>query len=280
MLLWFKIKWFLFFWICWDSFCSPGIFFCTFLLLYRMFSACQWSNSAVQVFFILTGLLGFGFCFFLSISETVAFPTAAVDSSDSFFRGWAGWMTALIQWPWIWANPRRWWRTGSLACCSPWGRRESDAPEQPSAPWVWGSCISQVHTPLNCYGSTFVLMQCSSLSLTTSLCLNLADNSIVLSLSVMWFNSFHLFLFRPWWVFAAVCGLLPLQTVGAAPRGGAQASHCSGSSCRRARAPVAARRLQSLGSAAVAHGLGGSAARGILPYQGSNLCPLHCKADS
>ena len=135
MLLWFKIKWFLFFWICWDSFCSPGIFFCIFLLLYRMFSACQWSNSALQVFFILTGLLGFWFCFFLSISETEStFPSAAVDSSDSFFRGWAGWMTALIQWPWIWANPRRWWRTGSLACCSPWGRRESDAPEQPSAP--------------------------------------------------------------------------------------------------------------------------------------------------
>ena len=26
-------------------------------------------------------------------------------------RGWDGWMTSLIQWTWIWANSRRWWRT-------------------------------------------------------------------------------------------------------------------------------------------------------------------------
>ena len=27
-------------------------------------------------------------------------------------RGWDGWMAFLIQWTWIWANSRRWWRTG------------------------------------------------------------------------------------------------------------------------------------------------------------------------
>ena len=26
-------------------------------------------------------------------------------------RGWDGWMTSPTQWTWIWANPRRWWRT-------------------------------------------------------------------------------------------------------------------------------------------------------------------------
>ena len=58
------------------------------------------SNSAVQVFFILTGLLGFWFCFFLSISGTeLTFPAAAVDLSVSFFRGCAGWMAAVMQWP-------------------------------------------------------------------------------------------------------------------------------------------------------------------------------------
>ena len=26
-------------------------------------------------------------------------------------RGWNGWMAPLIQWTWVWANSRRWWRT-------------------------------------------------------------------------------------------------------------------------------------------------------------------------
>ena len=27
-------------------------------------------------------------------------------------RGWDGWMTSSTQWTWVWANSRRWWRTG------------------------------------------------------------------------------------------------------------------------------------------------------------------------
>ena len=27
-------------------------------------------------------------------------------------RGWDGWMVSLTQWTWVWANSRRWWRTG------------------------------------------------------------------------------------------------------------------------------------------------------------------------
>ena len=27
-------------------------------------------------------------------------------------RGWAGWMGSPTQWTWVWANSRRWWRTG------------------------------------------------------------------------------------------------------------------------------------------------------------------------
>ena len=26
--------------------------------------------------------------------------------------GWDGWMASLTQWTWVWANSRRWWRTG------------------------------------------------------------------------------------------------------------------------------------------------------------------------
>ena len=27
-------------------------------------------------------------------------------------RGWHGWMASITQWTWVWANSRRWWRTG------------------------------------------------------------------------------------------------------------------------------------------------------------------------
>ena len=45
-------------------------------------------------------------------------------------RGWDGWMASLTRWTWVWASSGRWWRTGKLACCSPWGLRESDMTEQ------------------------------------------------------------------------------------------------------------------------------------------------------
>ena len=38
-------------------------------------------------------------------------------------RGWDGWMASLTQWTWVWVN------SGGLACCSPWGHKESDTTE-------------------------------------------------------------------------------------------------------------------------------------------------------
>ena len=43
---------------------------------------------------------------------------------------------------------------------------------------------------------------------------------------------------------------------------------------------IAAPGLESMSSGAVVHGLSCSAARGIFPDQGSNLCLLHWQADS
>ena len=46
-------------------------------------------------------------------------------------RGRDGWMASATQWTWVWANSRRYsegW--GSLACCSSWGRKESDTTER------------------------------------------------------------------------------------------------------------------------------------------------------
>ena len=45
-------------------------------------------------------------------------------------RGWDGWMASLTQCTWVWTSSERWWRIGILACCSPWGHKESDTTEQ------------------------------------------------------------------------------------------------------------------------------------------------------
>ena len=67
---------------------------------------------------------------------------------------------------------------------------------------------------------------------------------------------------------------LSLRPVGAALHWGAWASHCGGFSCCRPRA------LGIRASVVAAQGLSCSAARGIFPDQGLNLCPLHWQADS
>ena len=41
-------------------------------------------------------------------------------------RGWDGWMASPMQWTWTWANFRRWWGSGTLACCSLWDCKELD----------------------------------------------------------------------------------------------------------------------------------------------------------
>ena len=68
-------------------------------------------------------------------------------------------------------------------------------------------------------------------------------------------------------------GSLQPRQVGATPHRGARASHHRGLSLRS----TGSRRA---GSAAVAHGPSCSAARGILPDQGSNPCPPHRQANS
>ena len=44
-------------------------------------------------------------------------------------RGWDGWMASPTQWTWVWANSGRCEGQRSLACCSPWGHKESDRAE-------------------------------------------------------------------------------------------------------------------------------------------------------
>ena len=47
-------------------------------------------------------------------------------------RGWDVWMASPTQWTWVWANSRNCPPPvqGGLACCGPWGLKESDMTEQ------------------------------------------------------------------------------------------------------------------------------------------------------
>ena len=76
------------------------------------------------------------------------------------------------------------------------------------------------------------------------------------------------------WVFVSVQGLSLV-----AASGGHSSSRCTGLSLSR---PLLLQSTDSrrTGSVTVAHGPSCSAARGIFPDQGSNLCSLHRQADS
>ena len=44
-------------------------------------------------------------------------------------RRWDGWMASLTQWTCVWVNPGVGDGQGGLACCGPWGRKESNTTE-------------------------------------------------------------------------------------------------------------------------------------------------------
>ena len=45
-------------------------------------------------------------------------------------RGWDGWMASPTQWTRVWETPGNSEGQGIPACCSPWGRKESETTEQ------------------------------------------------------------------------------------------------------------------------------------------------------
>ena len=66
-----------------------------------------------------------------SLEKTLMLGRLKVDGEEDN-SGWDGWMVSLMQWTWTWANSGRWWGQGGLACCIPWGRKESGTIGQPN----------------------------------------------------------------------------------------------------------------------------------------------------
>ena len=56
-------------------------------------------------------------------------------------RGWDGWMTSQTPWAWVWQALGVGDGQGSLACCSPWGRKESDMTE-----WLNSNNLTHTHS--------------------------------------------------------------------------------------------------------------------------------------
>ena len=138
----------------------------------------------------------------------------------------------------------------------------------------WVSCRQHI------YGSCFCI--CSA-----SLCLLVGafhpftfkviiDMYVPIAICLIVLGFFLNWLIYLWlcWVFVSVRGFSLVVASG-----GHSSSRCVGLSLSRPLPPrsTGSRRA---GSAAVAHGPSRSAARGILPDQGSNPCPLHWQADS
>ena len=91
-------------------------------------------------------------------------------------RGWDGWMASLAQWTWIWESENRQEGQASLACCSPWGRKESDwtttylLNEWSSTAlffWMWRGCSSLFWLVIRLWRKTHTL-PCEVLSVIRS----------------------------------------------------------------------------------------------------------------
>ena len=114
-----------------------------------------------------------------------------------------------------------------------------------------------------------------------SICVAVCTFSSLFATTALYFFFFFFFFFLFIYIYFWLCWV-PVSVQGLSPvaaSGGRSSSRCAGLSLSR---PLLLRSTSSrrAGSAVVAHGPSCSAARGILPDQGSNPCPLHWQADS
>ena len=46
-------------------------------------------------------------------AKNIKWSWARLKAGEGNDRGWDSWMASPTQWTWVWANSRRWWRTGT-----------------------------------------------------------------------------------------------------------------------------------------------------------------------
>ena len=59
-------------------------------------------------------------------------------------RGWDGWMASPTWWAWVWANSRRWWRTGKPVMLQFIDHKELEKTEQQDGIVHWISLSSHI----------------------------------------------------------------------------------------------------------------------------------------
>ena len=64
-----------------------------------------------------------------SLEKTLMLGKDLKTGGEGDDRGWDGWMASPTQWTWVWASSGDGKGQGSLECCKPWGRKESDTTE-------------------------------------------------------------------------------------------------------------------------------------------------------
>ena len=61
-------------------------------------------------------------------------------------KGWDGWTASLTQWTWVWANSRRWWRTGKAGVLHSLGLQRVGydwaTEQQQSSLYIWRIFLS------------------------------------------------------------------------------------------------------------------------------------------
>ena len=58
-------------------------------------------------------------------------------------RGWDGWMASPTQWTWVWANSRRWWKTGRTGMLQSKGSKRVGHDWATEQQWVEGRGMGQ-----------------------------------------------------------------------------------------------------------------------------------------
>ena len=78
------------------------------------------------------------------------------------YRGWDGWMASLTQCTWVWANSRRWWKTGEPGVLQSMGSQRLSGTWQRNQTITMELTVSPMKSEtVNYHFNSFVLGHCN-----------------------------------------------------------------------------------------------------------------------